>query len=80
MAQGKRTVADDDIIRAMRDAEGPAYTTGEIATRVDMTPEGARGRLEDLVEKGRVMRKKPSPRTVVWWLPEDQSPPVSSKK
>jgi hypothetical protein len=33
-----------------------------------MTSEGIRGRLESLQEEGRIYKKKPTERTVIWWV------------
>lgn len=68
MPQGKRTVTDAEIVATIRDTDGPACTASEIADEVGMTPEGVRRRLNTLQEHGRVNRKKPSYRVVLWWI------------
>jgi predicted ArsR family transcriptional regulator len=73
MAQGEITVTDDEIIEGLRESKEPAFITKEIADIFDMSTEGMRGRLEKLKEEGRICKKKPSPRTVIWWLPESQA-------
>jgi len=78
VTQGKRTVTDDEIVRTMREHSDPAFTTGELADIFEMTSEGVRGRLEDLHKEGRVYKKKPTPRTVIWWVEEDYSDVVCS--
>lgn len=70
MAQGKMTATDDDLINWMREQSDPAYVASEVAEAFDMSTEGVRVRLEALEKEGRLMSKKPSPRTVLWWLPE----------
>lgn len=70
MSQGKMTITDDQIITEMQEQGDPAYTTAEVGEMIGMSTEGARNRLEKLEECGRVMSKKPSTRTVLWWLPE----------
>jgi len=72
MAQGEVTVIDDEIIRGLQEAGDPAFITNEVAKMFDMSTEGMRGRLEKLKQEGRIHKKKPSPRTVIWWLPESQ--------
>lgn len=76
--QGKRTVSDDEITRKLREHPDPAFTTSEVADMLDMSTEGARGRLGDLFNEDEICRKKPTTRTVVWWVPEDQREPASS--
>lgn len=71
MPQGKMTVPDDEIVRAMVERGDPAYTTSEIADMVGMTSEGVRNRLSDLESEGRIKSKKPSSRTVLWWPAEN---------
>lgn len=73
MGQGKKTVDDDEILRAMLDRGEPAYITSEVADMVGMTREGTRGRLQQLEEEGRIYSKKPSSRIVIWWPAENQS-------
>ncbi len=77
MAQGKRTVSDEEIIQQMKQSSDPAFTTSEIAEMVGMTPAGMRGRLESLKESGQVSKKKPSTRTVIWWTETDHPSAVS---
>jgi predicted ArsR family transcriptional regulator len=68
MVQGKRTVTDKEIEQKMHELPSPAFTTGELAGHFDMTTEGMRLRLEKLRNEGVVHRKKPSQRTVIWWV------------
>jgi len=70
--QGKQTVSDDEIVRRLREHPDPAFTTSEIGDMFEMSTEGIRGRLADLEDRGLLCRKKPTSRTVVWWVPEDQ--------
>jgi transcription initiation factor IIE alpha subunit len=77
MVQGKQTVTDEEITAVMRKSQDPAFTTSELAERLEMSTEGVRRRLNKLREDGRVHRKKPSSRTVIWWIDGGQ-PSVSS--
>ena len=77
--QGKQTVTDDEIIETMRGHEDPAFTTAELAGLFDMTTEGIRGRLNDLARSGDVDYKKPTSRTVIWWVYSDESVDELSK-
>jgi predicted ArsR family transcriptional regulator len=67
MPQGRRTVTDDEIICWMEAVEGPAVIARELAEQMDISAVSARDRLEELTEEGRVHRKKPSSRTVIYW-------------
>lgn len=77
--QGKQTVTDNEIVETMNAHPDPAFTTGELAEMFGMTVEGIRHRLESLHDEGRIYRKKPTPRTVIWWVESDYSEAVLSK-
>lgn len=79
VAQGKRTVSDDEIIEFMRSKPDPAFTTPELADQFGMTETGIRNRLNDLAERGLVERKKPAPRTLVWWPATPKDHPAFSE-
>lgn len=65
------TVEDDQIVEAMKEADDPAFITSELAEMFDMTTEGIRRRLETLEDSGRIYKKKPGTRTVIWWAKPD---------
>jgi len=48
----------------------PAFIASEIAEELDISDEGARHRLNRLVEQGLLNKKKPGPRTVIYWITE----------
>lgn len=73
------TVSDNEIVAAMREADDPAFTTSEVAEMVGLSTEGARGRLDELEQKNGVYRKKPSSRTVIWWVEADHGPSAFSE-
>mgnify|MGYP001120388496 FL=1 len=79
MVQGKRTITDDEIVNEMRTASDPAFTTSELAEKFGMTTEGIRGRLKQLENQSRIRCKKPSSRSVIWWVETSQSSVVCSK-
>lgn len=79
MAQGKRTVSDDEIIESFLDSPDPAFTTSELAAMHGMTTEGMRNRLEELQKKAPINYKKPGSRSVIWWHQEDEEVPLSSQ-
>jgi len=62
--------ADDDIqvLRYFIETPDPVLFTSEIADRMDMTTEGARHRLNNLVDEGYLHTKKPGHRTRVYWI------------
>ncbi|QLH76930.1 HTH domain-containing protein [Halosimplex rubrum] len=68
MAQGKRTVSDEEILRAIRSQEDPFVTAGEVAELFGMTRQWAHNRLQDLNDGDRIHRKKSGPRNVIWWI------------
>jgi|AntRauMinimDraft_3_1070383.scaffolds.fasta_scaffold04278_2 predicted ArsR family transcriptional regulator len=73
MVQGKRTITDDEIVERMRAVSDPAFTTSELASEFGLTTEGIRGRLKQLESEDRIQSKKPSSRTVIWWVEDSQS-------
>lgn len=70
MPQGKKTVNDDEIIEMFRKAREPVFSASECADRWGMSEQGARNRLESLVDRGVLEKKKPGSRTAVYWLPD----------
>lgn len=46
----------------------PAFVPSEIAEALGITTEGARHRMNKLVEKGYLSKKKPGERTVIYWI------------
>jgi predicted transcriptional regulator len=71
MAQGKRTVSDEETISVYESNEAPFMTAIELATEFEMTRQWAHNRLQALHEAGPIKRKKSGPRNVIWWLPAD---------
>lgn len=78
MPPGVKTVTDEEILSFMRESPDPAFTAGEIAEAVGMSPEGVSNRLADLEQRGEVYRKKPGRRTVIWWAECDHPDPACS--
>lgn len=78
MVQGKRTVSDEEIINEMKTGTDPAFTTSELAEKFGMTTEGIRGRLKQLESQNQIQSKKPSSRTVLWWVDKGHSSAVCS--
>jgi len=78
MAAGRMTITDNEIIEYFAEASDPVFSAGECAEDWDMTHEGARGRLNSLVDSGRLETKKPGSRTRVYWLDQRSSPSDSA--
>lgn len=71
MPQGRQTVSDAEIIEFMETSDEPAFIAKEIASEFGINKETARKRLNQLSKEGKVYRKKPSLRTVLWWAESD---------
>jgi predicted transcriptional regulator len=68
MAQGKMTYTDEELLDIIEDSiSGPAFYAKELAEIVDMTVQGVRTRLEQLNENGKIGKKKPGSRTIIYW-------------
>lgn len=68
-----RYVADvtiDDVLGVFDSVDGPTITTSDVADALDCSREVARNRLNELVERGLVKRRK-SGRVVLWWRAEE---------
>ena len=61
------------VVDAIRRAEGPVVTTGDVADALDCSTEAARPKLTALAETGRVDRGTAGARAVVWWLTERET-------
>jgi len=75
MAQGVRTVDDDELVCALQQRDDPAFVTSELADQFDMSVPGIKNRLEALHDEGRIRRKQPSPQIVIWWCETDHDGP-----
>jgi len=69
MPRGKRTVTDEEILEFFEQHADPVYSAPELEPEWDMTEEGIRIRLNDLVERGELLTKKPGSNTRVYWRP-----------
>lgn len=81
MAQGGRKprVTDDELLNVFRDADDPTLTSGEVTEQVSIKHSGVNRRLGNLVDEGKLRKKKVGGRSVVYWLPgEDESEPDES--
>jgi predicted ArsR family transcriptional regulator len=61
----------EDILTIFVLSTEPAFVPAEIAERLDVTTEGARHRMDALVEQGLLARKKPGQRTVLYWATDE---------
>lgn len=74
---GKRIVSQEELMEAIHEVEGPAFTAPEIAAGLELSEDSARKRLYSLVDEGTLSMKKPGYRTVVFWLNDRQQSDVS---
>jgi predicted ArsR family transcriptional regulator len=58
----------EDIIEIFVQSPEPAFVASEIAESLDASTQGARNRLERLVEQGHLAKKSPGARTTMYWL------------
>ena len=59
-------VTPEDVLGVFDSIEGPTITTSDVVDVLDCSREVARNRLNELVERGLVARRK-SGRVVLWW-------------
>lgn len=64
------TTTASEILTAMRDADGPVVTVGDVSEAVGCSRETARRKLTELHADGRVERRKIGASAVVWWIPD----------
>lgn len=64
-----------DVFNARDDPSEP-LTAPEIADAVNCSRSTALDRLGELAEQGLVKSKKVGGRSVVWWVPDEDSPPL----
>jgi predicted transcriptional regulator len=57
-----------DILSVFVGSDDPAFVPAEIAAELDVTTEGARHQMDNLVRKDLLAKKKPSQRTVLYWI------------
>lgn len=65
-------VTPDDVLDVFDSVTGPAITTADVVAVRDCSREVARNRLNELVERGLVERRK-SGRVVLWWRTDDDT-------
>lgn len=68
----RETVSEQDILKVFDYEDDPVLTAGEVAEGLgrfgkQMTAEGVRNRLEEMVASGLVRRKEFGARAVGWW-------------
>jgi hypothetical protein len=67
------TVTPERVLAAMRDADAPVVTAGDVAEELGCTSEAVTKKLKELQKQGRVARRQVGARAVVWWLAERPS-------
>jgi len=60
----------EDVREAVRNGPEPASTTADVAQVFDISTEGARRKLTELHEQGRIEKRKIGARAIVWWVSE----------
>lgn len=68
MPQGKETVSDEEIIKAIDEHQDPFLAASEVSDMFDHTRQWAHIRLESLNEEGAVRKKESSRQSVIWWV------------
>jgi hypothetical protein len=68
-----RTVAEADIVTAIRASDDPVATASGVAERVGCSRETARDKLAALHETGTVAKRTVGARAVVWWLSDEET-------
>lgn len=61
-------ITDIEILRVFALSSDAAFIASEIADELDVTTEGARHQMNNLVERGLLRKKKPGQRTVLYWI------------
>lgn len=62
-------VTPEEVLGVFDSVEGPTITTSDVVDALECSREVARNRLNELVERGLVARRK-SGRVVLWWRVE----------
>lgn len=57
-----------EILKQFVISPDPAFVPSEIAEELDVTTEGARHQMNNLVDRGLLAKKKPGERTVLYWI------------
>lgn len=68
MPQGKQTVADEEIVEAIRENDDPVVAAIEVAEEFGLSRQWAHQRLEKLVNADRVQKKNSGSRNVIYWV------------
>ncbi|ELZ39332.1 hypothetical protein C471_08440 [Halorubrum saccharovorum DSM 1137] len=72
-----QSASKEELIEAIREIDGPAFTAPEIADSLGIGVDSARQYLYELVDSDLLSMKKPGSRTVIFWLSESQQSEVS---
>ncbi|GAA0217424.1 hypothetical protein GCM10009000_035310 [Halobacterium noricense] len=70
MPAGKMKITDSEILEYFQSSQDPCFSAGECSEDWGMSSEGARKRLNELVDRGELESKKPGHRTRIYWLSE----------
>jgi hypothetical protein len=64
-----RTVSDDELLGAVRDVDYPAVLVSDVAARVSIGDRAVYNRLENLVDRGVLNRRKARENFNYYWQP-----------
>jgi len=64
-------ITELDILHEFVISPDPAFVPKEIGEKLNVTTEGARHQMNNLVERELLAKKKPGERTVLYWITED---------
>ena len=65
-----RTVTDDELLRIIRESDGPAVSARAVSEEVPLSRRCVHARLSELVDEGTLETKSLSDRSRIWWLAE----------
>lgn len=66
-AQQGRKISEQDILKVFDEADEPFLTAGEIADQLPVSRQAINYRLDKMLEKDLVGKKKTGARSVGWW-------------
>lgn len=62
-----RKISEQDILKIFDEADAPVLTSSEIAEELPVSRQAVNYRLEQMLEKELVGKKKTGARSVAWW-------------
>lgn len=62
-----------DLRSVFQESDDPVLTAVEVADKLDVSQQAAHSRLARANDRGEIKRKKTGARSVVWWVPNQDS-------